>query len=59
MATDRPDQRDGVFTVPKGWRQFETGLLNYSRQMDTGHRNETFIWGELNAKYGLTNNIDV
>ena len=37
----------------------KTGLLNYSRQMDTGHRNETFIWGELNAKYGLTNNIDV
>lgn len=59
MATDRPDQTDGVFTVPKGWWQFETGLFNYSRRMDTDHRNETFIWGEVNAKYGLTNNIDV
>jgi len=59
MATDRPDQTDGVFTVPKGWWQFETGLFNYSRRMDTDHRNETFIWGEVNAKYGLTDSIDL
>lgn len=59
MATDRPDQTDGVFTVPKGWWQFETGLANYSRRLDTDHRNETWIWGEVNAKYGLTDNIDL
>lgn len=59
MATDRPDQTDGVYTVPKGWWQFETGLLSYSRRLDTDNRNESFIWGEVNAKYGLTDSIDL
>lgn len=36
-----------------------TGLFNYSRWTDTHHRKETFIWGEVNAKYGLPNNIEV
>ena len=54
MATDRPDQTDGVYTVPKGWWQFETGLLSYSRRLDTDNRNESFIWGAVNANYGLT-----
>ena len=59
MATDRPDQTDGVYTVPKGMFQFETGLFNYSRRLDTDYRNEAFIWGEVNAKYGLTDSIDL
>jgi hypothetical protein len=59
MSTDRPDQTEGAFTVPKGMYQFEFGFLNYSRRLDTDHRNETFIWGEVNAKYGLTNDIDI
>ncbi|MFN7344110.1 MAG: transporter [bacterium] len=58
MSTDRPDQTEGAFTVPKGMYQFEFGFFNYSRRLDTDHRNETFIFGEVNAKYGLTNDID-
>ena len=58
MTTDRPDQTEGAFTVPQGMFQFEFGILNYSRRLDTDHRNETFIWGEVNAKYGLTNDLD-
>ncbi|MBE7493493.1 MAG: transporter [Verrucomicrobiaceae bacterium] len=59
MSTDRPDQTEGAFTVPKGMYQFEFGFFNYSRRLDTDHRNETFIWGEVNAKYGLTHDIDI
>ncbi len=59
LATDRPDQTDGVFTVPKGWWQFETGLANYSRRLDTDYRKETWIWGEVNAKYGITDTMDL
>jgi hypothetical protein len=58
MSTDRPDQTEGAFTVPKGMFQFEFGFLNYSRRLDTDHRTENFTWGEVNAKYGLTNDID-
>ncbi len=58
LTTDRPDQTEGAFTVPKGWFQFETGFANYSRRLDTDHRNETWIWGEVNAKYGITNDVD-
>jgi opacity protein-like surface antigen len=58
MSTDRPDQTEGAFTVPKGMFQFEFGFLNYSRRLDTDHRTENFTWGEVNAKYGLTNDLD-
>ena len=59
MSTDRPDQTEGAYTVPKGMYQFEFGLLSYARRLDTDNRSETFTWGEVNAKYGLTHDIDL
>jgi hypothetical protein len=59
MSTDRPDQTEGAFTVPKGMFQFEAGLFNHSRRLDTDDRVESTIWGEVNAKYGLTDHVDV
>ena len=59
MSTDRPDQTEGAYTVPKGMYQFEFGLFNYARRLDTDNRSETFTWGEVNAKYGLTHDIDL
>ena len=59
MAAAPPDHTDGVYTLPKGWWQFETGLLRYSRRLETYHASESFIWDEVNAKYGLTDSIDL
>jgi hypothetical protein len=58
MTTDRPDQTEGAFTIPKGMFQIESGLVNYSRRLDTDHRNETMIFGEMNVKYGVTDSLD-
>ena len=59
MTTDRPDQTEGAFTVPKGWWQFETGLASYTRQLDTDNRVDGWVLGEINAKYGLTDSVDL
>lgn len=59
MSTDRPDQTEGAFTVPKGWFQVEIGVGSYSRRLDTDFRDESLAWGEINFKYGLTHDIDL
>lgn len=59
MSTDRPDQTESAFTVPKGWFQIESSLLSYSNRLDTDERSETFTWGEMNVKYGLSDNTDI
>ncbi len=59
MSTDRPDQTEGAFTVPKGWFQIEMGLGSYSQRTDSDFRDDSFAWGEINFKYGLTNDVDL
>ncbi len=59
LSTDRPDQTEGAFTVPKGWFQVESGLLSFSQRLDTDETSESFTWGEMNVKYGLTDNTDL
>lgn len=59
MSTDRPDQTEGAFTVPKGWFQMEIGLASYSQRTDTDFRDESLSFGEINFKYGLTNDVDL
>ncbi|MBL9133816.1 MAG: hypothetical protein JNG86_21575, partial [Verrucomicrobiaceae bacterium] len=59
MAADRPDQTGTPFTVPKGFFHLETGIIDHERRLDTDNRLETFTWGEINAKYGLTDNLDL
>lgn len=59
MSTDRPDQTEGAFTVPQGWFQVEMGLLTYSQRLDTDFRDDSYAWGEINFKYGLTHDIDL
>lgn len=58
LSTDRPDQTEGAFTVPKGWFQIESGLLSFSQRLDTDDRDLTYSWGEINFKYGMTDNTD-
>lgn len=59
MAADRPDQTGTPFTVPKGFFHFESGIVDHERRLDTDNKLETFTWGEINAKYGLTDNLDL
>lgn len=59
MSTDRPDQTEGAFTVPKGWFQVEVGAVSYSQRLDTDFRDESLSFGEINFKYGLTNDVDL
>lgn len=59
MSTDRPDQTEGAYTVPKGWFQVEMGLATWTRRLDTDHADVAHAWGEFNFKYGLTNNTDL
>lgn len=59
MSTDRPDQTEGAYTVPKGWFQMEVGLATYAQRTDTDFRDEALAFGEINFKYGLTNDVDL
>jgi hypothetical protein len=59
MSTDRPDQTEGAFTVPKGWFQVAMGLLSFSQRLDTDNCDISFAWSEMNVKNGRTGNTDV
>ena len=58
LATDRPDTTEAAFTVPKGMFQVEATVFGYSRDRADGVLTETFTWGGLNLKYGLTDRTD-
>lgn len=58
MTTDRGDLTGTPFTVMKGFFHLETGIFDYERRLHTEHSHETFNWGEINARYGLTDALD-
>jgi len=55
LSTDRPDTTESPHTVDCGHFQFEMEVGNWQR--DGG--NNTFNFGELNAKIGLARNTDL
>ena len=59
MSTDRPDQTEGAFTVPQGWFQMEVGLVSYQHRLDSDYRDNGWAFGEINFKYGLTQDVDL
>ena len=54
LSPDRPDATESPITVDAGRYQIETSLFDYRR--DQG--NETFTYGQINMKAGLTHNVD-
>lgn len=52
ISTDRPDQSDGVYTLPKNAFQLETGLL-YGKESDDYFFHNTML------RYGLFNKTEV
>ena len=55
MSTDRPDSTESPITVPAGMVQIEAELAAWGRDDDT----RSWTFGEINFKYGVTENVDV
>lgn len=56
LSTDRPDTTESPYSVDKGHFQFETEVAAFTR--DGGDWTER-TFGELNAKFGLTDSADL
>lgn len=54
IDTDRPDQTESAYTLPKHWLQFETGFNFQKNATD----NYEFLNPTLLSKYGLTRKIE-
>jgi len=55
IDTDRPDQTESAFTVPRHWLQFEAG---FSRQQNNSTEKEYLVPGLL-SKYGLSKRVEL
>jgi hypothetical protein len=55
IETDRPDQTESPFTVPKKWMQFEIG---FNAQRNAKNENE-YLSPTLLSKYGLSNKFEL
>ncbi len=55
IDTDRPDQTESPFTLPKKWVQFEMGVLKQSDKYDShSSRDFSFQHPSLLSKYGVS-----
>lgn len=54
IDTDRPDQTESAFTIPKGWVQFEAG---FNKQQNNKFGSEYFS-PTLLSKYGLSSKLE-
>ncbi|TDU81370.1 outer membrane putative beta-barrel porin/alpha-amylase [Prosthecobacter fusiformis] len=59
MSTDRPDTTESPFTVPAGMFQVEASFFDYNREHFAGEKAETWIWGQVNLKAGLAQDMDL
>lgn len=59
MSTDRPDTTESAYTVPKGMFQVEMSFFDYSRDLDRGAREEAWVFGQINFKAGLAEDVDL
>lgn len=60
MNTDRPDTTESPYTVPRGLRQIEASIADFSRDSRgvSGEKHQ-WIFGQLNLKWGTSQNTDV
>lgn len=59
LCTDRPAKATSACTVPKGMVQFESDLLNFTRQTADGVATDTILYTSPEIKYGLGDSTDV
>lgn len=63
MVTDRPDTTESPYTVPAGHYQLEMSFFDYSRDLSpdpqSSIRNQTWIYGQMNFKAGLSHDVDL
>ena len=61
MSTDRPDTTESGYTVPAGMFQVEMSFFDYSRDADAsqGTSSDTWLYGQVNLKAGLTRSTDL
>jgi Putative MetA-pathway of phenol degradation len=59
MSTDRPDTTESPITVDAGHFQMETSFFDYSRDRISGVKAETWSYGEMNLKAGLSGGTDL
>lgn len=59
LSTDRPDRTESAYTVPRGWFQIESDVVSRGRIDGDNERITTTSVMTINAKYGITQNIDV
>jgi hypothetical protein len=54
ISADRPSRSAGPLTVGEGHAQFETDVINYTRDVSEGDITETFNLGHVTARVGVT-----
>lgn len=59
LSTDRPDRTESPYTVPSGWIQIESDLASWGRIDGIDERVTSTSLLTLNAKYGVTQRIDL
>jgi len=59
LAADRPDATESPITVDRGFWQIESSVFDFSRDDGLSGRTETLTFGEINLKYGVSDNIDL
>lgn len=59
LAADRPDGTESPIPVPRGWWQIESSFFSYGRDKSGGERVESWVLGETNLKYGISDRSDL
>ena len=59
LCTDRPAKVTSACTVPQGMLQFESDLVNWTRNNDSGVRIDTVLYTSPLIKYGVTDSTDI
>ena len=59
LCTDRPTKATSACTVPQGMIQFESDIVNWTRNSDGGVRTDVTLYSSPMLKYGLTDSTDV
>lgn len=59
ICADRPGQGNSSCTVPAGKIQFESTLVDWTRDRASGERTDALVIGETAIKLGLTSRADI
>lgn len=59
MRTDRPDVTESAYSVAPGFFQVEMSFFDYERDRAGPDRLDSWIYGQINLKYGLSTNNDL